>query len=330
MVNIIGILIFLSCFKSKSLHKDRPMDLDRVTRSVPYLGSFVRTLDSEKDTNYLFTNSKGKFIVVKVFTSKTCDYDVDLMVRVQKSVSTCVVVPRIIYDGKLEDGTKFIVSEYLEGRMLSNLSGPETLDYFSLGREVGKLTESLSSFPLTPRKEPLVWNLKNFETVARGTISFMKIFEFVTDRLKSIKTTDQICHYDLNDDNVLISPHGEIGFLDFGDVDVGPRVTDLAICICYCVINLEADLLVYGSTIKLLLNGFGSVSPLSLDERRLVSAIVIGRSLMSLCIQTANRDRFPENSQYLSVSIEGNERFLNLIAFGNNLCEFDRFFSDNN
>ena len=295
-----------------------PANFKAALRELGYEWDVVTTLDSEKDVNFLLTCLNGEKIVVKIFQDST---DIDLMMHAMSlAFSSGLRCPRII-----TKESNCVALSYIEGITLSRYGVKELLSE-EIGAAVGRLTLALSKC-VESRRSRLNWNFINFDSVTADS-EFPAIRSLVSQRLEKLmaqRPSCQLCHYDLNDDNILLLPSGGIGFIDFGDVDTGPRVIDLALCICYILLN-QADPSSYGIVINRVLSGYRSVINLSELELELCGTLVIARSLMSLSIQTSRIRTNANNSDYLGVSVTGNVKFLQYLSIGSNLEYFFSIF----
>jgi Ser/Thr protein kinase RdoA (MazF antagonist) len=215
---------------------------------------------------------------------------------------------------------RLLVAKYIEGTLLSKAK--RLKDRFllhSIGRNVGLLVQSLKKFNITDssktvRRQVLEWNFSNFYQATQSLLdpSQAALVKAVGTDLERILSLDvwQLCHYDLNDDNIIITDSDYIGIIDFGDVDMGPKITDISICLCYIVFNCEGNEDIIESSIREVLTGYMSVQPLSKDELSSIPTLVVARALMSLAIQLKNIALHPDNRDYLSCSVESSKKFL--------------------
>jgi Ser/Thr protein kinase RdoA (MazF antagonist) len=302
------------------------------------IGHVVRKLDSEKDRNFLFNNELGEKFVLKIFNSATTREDVELMVAAMGVAGKALTVPRVILWGP--HPMLFMVTKWVEGSTLSSLfslnrSHHESLSVLrDIGREVGKMSVALSLLPAVPRKQRLIWNFENFRSVTVDS-DFPELVKLVGPKLHELSNVNrQMCHYDMNDDNIVVSSEG-MGIIDFGDVDVAPRITDLSLSICYVLINLfkeveSVDIGVLRRVVDSMVTGYREVvTDVSDHELKLCGYLVIARALMSLCIQAKSRAGNPDNATYLSVSDQGSRRMLSFVNLeSKNISEFLNLFTE--
>ena len=288
--------------------------------------SLIRELNSEKDRNFLFETSDKRLVVVKVFNPRSSREQVELMVDVMQASEKSVNVPKIIAWN--DTPCLYMMSRFVEGETLSRSSCFEDEEALiklcsRIGVTVGRLSKSLESLEKKSRENPLIWNLKNFDSVVADS-QYPELANRISGKLiPNLRLNEQLCHYDLNDDNIIVGE--EIGIIDFGDVDVAPRITDIAICLCYILINLfqrerSPGLPFIKRVVQSVLGNYRCVVDDTTEaELDLCATIVIARALMSLSIQSKNRAENPENAEYLSVSDKGCHNML-LFLSSDDLC----------
>jgi Ser/Thr protein kinase RdoA (MazF antagonist) len=280
--------------------------------------SILKNFNSERDKNFLVRAEDGELLVVKLFGPHTEDAElqVDTLRRIEGQVS---LVPRVV-----AFGYPILVCTFIEGSVLSDVMSRRE---WMIGEAVGRLARTLANIPCQSRSKPLEWNFSKFNIAIRDLPNeFRKIADRIGPEIRKVLSDDardswSLCHYDLNDDNIIVQPNGEVGIIDFGDVDSGPGMVDPAICLCYLLINGLGNQ--EKTVIREFLDGYESVvGRLSPEEVHACAVLVVARSLMSLSIQTRNSSLNPLNYSYLSVSIRGNTEFLR----GMNLDEFFKLF----
>ena len=296
-------------------------------------------LNSEKDLNFLCVMDK-ELVVLKIFNSAMNEDDVILQLRAQTFASSIVRTPRVLFPDidvdvvpKIFTNHMLAITEYVPGELLS--SGCDfriaSCEFDNIMRKIGRLIAELNfgfaRICLPARREKLIWNFTQFDAVVVNLgacldpavkSEFAELIPDVSQALQNELTNQnnwQLCHYDCNDDNILVTPDGEIGIIDFGDVDLGPRVTDIALSCCYVLVNVfQRNSLVTSAdvrrTVGSLLGGFRTVVEISETEQRLVGILVVSRAIMSICIQSSQRVANPSNAEYLSVSFEGCRKLL--------------------
>ena len=124
----------------------------------------------------------------------------------------------------------------------------------------------------------------------------------------------QTIHADLSHTNIIVTPDGRFGFIDFGDMNYSCRIFDLAIALMYILNN--ADDLSCGNTRMAghFFAGYYSVNPLTEEEVELLHVLVSARFCVSLVIGAyTNKYLDPGNDEYLLQSARNGWK--NLEAF---------------
>lgn len=112
-----------------------------------------------------------------------------------------------------------------------------------------------------------------------------------------------INHGDFNDLNVLVQPDGNdsykiTGILDFGDMNSGYFIYELAIAIMYLMIEHPKPLEVGGPVLA----GWESVFPLNEAERECLFVLVLSRFCQSILLAHHSVTLHPENEKYLMIT----------------------------
>lgn len=112
-----------------------------------------------------------------------------------------------------------------------------------------------------------------------------------------------INHGDFNDLNVLVQPDGNNGYnitgiLDFGDMNSGYFIYELAIAIMYLMIEHPKPLEVGGPVLA----GWESAFPLNEAERECLFVLVLSRFCQSILLSHHSVLLHPENEEYLTIT----------------------------
>ena len=281
----------------------------------------IATLVSEKDANYRF-RSKKKEYVAKFFPSGTNPADVDLQLRaIQLARKAGLVVPLLA--GTYHSDINLVVFEFIPGTVLGEVCTFELDDeifFWELLRStccvLGKLSQSLSVFPIgKPRwvkKERCEWNFFNFDIIfsqsksscVQWTPECQLLIEEVSERFSKLDLTDlsfQLIHYDCNLDNLILAEKKSVAIIDFGDVDLGPRIADLSIFLTYVLgqvmlRNRTVSRVDVGKIIKVAVAAFDSADPVTAKEKRAMPLLMLARAVMSVCIQSRRDDAYSRKS----------------------------------
>ena len=108
----------------------------------------------------------------------------------------------------------------------------------------------------------------------------------------------QTIHADANHGNIIVTPDGSFGFIDFGDMNYSCRIFELAIALMY-ILN---DDLSGGNTRMAghFFAGYYSVNPLTDEEVELLHVLVAARFCLTLLIGAyTSKYLDPGNHEYL-------------------------------
>lgn len=112
-----------------------------------------------------------------------------------------------------------------------------------------------------------------------------------------------INHGDFNDHNILVQPderdgHRISGILDFGDMNSGYYIHELAITIMYMMMEHPNPIEVGGPVLA----GWESILPLEEVEKECLYVLVLSRFCQSLVLARYSVTLHPENAEYLMIS----------------------------
>ncbi|KAM3833840.1 hydroxylysine kinase-like [Diretmus argenteus] len=214
---------------------------------------------------------------------------------------------------------------YLPGETISKVPGSPQLLY-----EVGKMAARMDTVLQEmhhPRlsvlqRENFKWSLPNVSLLDPYVVLMdgEPVQEVVKDVLHQYKTCvvprcsafrKGINHGDFNDLNVLVQPSGTdghriSGILDFGDMNSGCYVYELAIAIMYMMIEHPQPVEVGGAVLA----GWESILPLNAEEKDALYLLVLARFCQSLVLARHAVTLYPENQEYLMTTAKSGLRIL--------------------
>ena len=275
----------------------------------------ARQLASERDQNFLITNSAGEKFVLKIANALEEPAFVEAQNAVFKHVATRVsfcqrVVPAssgeeiITVQGSGDAKHLVRMVNYIEGKPLARVSlTPELLR--DLGRTLGKLDRALADFDHPAVHRDFHWDLANANRILE------EYGKFIDDpELRELARTHRVTfdselrrsviHGDANDYNVLVDPERKkvVGIIDFGDMVYSYTVGNLAVAIAY----VGPENYWRSSTVfKEIINGYCSEFPLTRKEFHMLKRLVLTRLLMSVCLSAYQQQQRPDN-EYLGIS----------------------------
>jgi Ser/Thr protein kinase RdoA (MazF antagonist) len=262
----------------------------------------AQSLPSERDQNFLVTDSAGEKFVLKIANGLESRAFLEAENAVLKHVARRVSFCQSPVSGVVTVGDAYFARlvRYLPGVPLAQVrQTPELL--CDLGRKLGQLDQALSDFDHPAVHRDFHWDLANgnriideFATLVENAplVSRCRV-EFKPDLRRSV------IHGDANDYNVLVDPERMIvtGLLDFGDMVYSYAVGDLAIAIAYAVLDKSDPHAAADSVIK----GYTSEFELLDEELEMLWPLVRLRLAMSVCIAAYQLREQPEN-EYLRIS----------------------------
>ncbi|XP_038147501.1 hydroxylysine kinase isoform X2 [Cyprinodon tularosa] len=206
---------------------------------------------------------------------------------------------------------------YLHGVTISSVPSTPKLLY-QTGRTAATLDEVLQKMEHPHlsilERENFIWSLSNV-SLLKGYLNVLD-GDPLQEAVKSVITQYEdyvipkrpnfrkcINHGDFNDLNVLVQPddnHGYkiSGILDFGDMNSGYYVFELAITIMYMMIEHPDPIQVGGPVLA----GWESVFPLNQDEKDCLYLLVLSRFCQSLVMARYSVTLHPENEEYLMIT----------------------------
>ncbi|XP_029356265.1 hydroxylysine kinase [Echeneis naucrates] len=295
--------------------------------------SEIRSLPSYDDQNFFVASADGGKYILKIMNSedsknpKLVEMQTYTMTFLrQKGFPTQVVQPTT--SGQLQSleetdcgngPQKYLVRllTYLPGTTLSKVPLTPQLLY-EAGKMAAMMDKTLQEmehpFLCELQREGFIWSLSNVDLVEK----YLSVLDGdpLQDMAKSIihqyKTSvvpkqpnfrKCINHGDFNDLNVLVQPDGNdghtiSGILDFGDMNSGYYIHELAITIMYMMTEHPNPIEVGGPVLA----GWESVLPLQQEERDCLYVLVLCRFLQSLVYARYFATLQPENTEYLMIT----------------------------
>ncbi|HEX6650436.1 MAG TPA: phosphotransferase [Pyrinomonadaceae bacterium] len=275
-------------------------------------------LPSERDQNFLLTNSAREKFVLKIANALEAPEFLEAQNLVFKHLATRVsFCQRVVAETvpvKGENGaTHFArVVQYLPGVPLAQIKPQSSELLRDLGRKLGQLDRALADFDHPAVHRDFHWDLANGNRIVRDYGKLIRdpaLRELVSDFRIDFDTTlrRSVIHGDANDYNVLVNPNRMtvVGLLDFGDMVHSYTVGNLAIAIAYVVLD-KADPI---TTARDVVEGYTSEFPLLENEIEAVWPLVLMRLCMSVCMAAYQRQQNPEK-EYLQISQQSIEQNL--------------------
>ena len=270
----------------------------------------AQPLPSERDQNFLLTNSADEKFVLKIANALELREFLEAQNAVLKHVATRVDFCQSLVPGI--DGEEIVTVEdyfvrvvrYLPGVPLGEIHPHPSELLRDLGRKLGQLAHALQDFdhPAVHRDfhwdlskgnqiideyAPLIENTRLRDVVLRCRVGF-------DPRLRR-----SAIHGDANDYNVLVDPECMTvsGLLDFGDMVYSYTAADLAIAVAYVVLDKTHPRAAADEVIK----GYTREFALRDEELEAVWPLARLRLAVSACMAAYQQRQQPEN-EYLRIS----------------------------
>jgi Ser/Thr protein kinase RdoA (MazF antagonist) len=271
-------------------------------------------LPSERDQNFLITNSGGEKFVLKIANALEEPAFVEAQNAVLKHlaqrVSYCQrVVPTssgeeiITVQGSGDARHLVRMVNYIDGVPMARVSQSDEL-LVDFGRKLGKLDRALADFDHPAVHRDFHWDLANGNRILEEYGQFIDEPEMRELARTHRVTFDSelrrsVIHGDANDYNVLVDPERKkvVGIIDFGDMVYSYTVGNLAVALAYVVLDKSDPL----EAAREGLEGYTSEFALTEDELEVLWPLVLMRLCMSVCLAAYQQQQRPEN-EYLQIS----------------------------
>lgn len=278
------------------------------------ISSFV----SFEDQNALIKTPKGKF-VIKIANKR---WNLDFL-KMQTEVLDYLknVAPDMIFSNVVPslNGEKIIFVDgfavrlltFLEGNILGNMDRIPEL-YHDIGRFLGQFSNAMQGFSHPGRDgSDLLWKLDNViackdyipdiidDDASDRIIRLYKEYEIsIMPKLEKLRKA--ILHGDANEQNFLIlpdQPNKIAGLIDFGDLQYGTQVNDLAITLAYSLLG-EDDIQMAANNI---INGYTKEFPLEEAEIDILYHLAAMRLVTNITMTSHSAKEHPDN-KYILIS----------------------------
>lgn len=270
----------------------------------------ARPLPSERDQNFLLTNSAGEKFVLKIANAlETWDFlDAQnaALNHVGKHVDFCQSLVRgVTGDEIVEVSDHFVrMVRYLPGVPLAEIRHPPAELLRDLGRKLGQLAHALKDFDHPAVHRDFHWDLSHGNEIIDEYSPLIENARLRDVVLRCKVVFDEqlrrsAIHGDANDYNVLVDPQRMTvsGLLDFGDMVYSYTAGELAIAVAYVVLDKPHPRAVADEVIE----GYTSEFALLDEEREAVWPLALLRLAVSACMAAYQQRQQPEN-EYLRIS----------------------------
>ncbi len=295
------------------------------TIATQYFGLIGKAsvLPGEIDFNFkIITQLNEKFILKISRPSQSEDYSdfqEKLLIYLEEKGSK-IPFPKIrktligeyfaTFNDKQNNPRKVRVLDWIEGRLWNDIN-PQTDDLgYCLGEIGGQTTKLLQDFNHSFASRKFDWDIAN----VRWTYEFQHLFSeqqrelvqyfiakfegFVHDFADLRKS---VIHNDANENNILVNgdlQHPKvITVIDFGDAVYSQTINDLAVALCYAIMDLPDPL----AAAMPIVAGYHKQFALTEKELEMLYTLVAMRLIISVSKSAINKVKEPEN-KYLFIS----------------------------
>jgi Ser/Thr protein kinase RdoA (MazF antagonist) len=279
----------------------------------------IKPLTSERDQNFLVQGPKGGW-VLKISNAHEDLAVTDFQTRaVNHALNRDPALPlppflesrsgQLVEVMETANGNHAVrMLAFVPGVPLKELTGQGAMPTATFARQLGELLArlalALKDFEHRAADHAILWDLSHFpalepliETIAdpeEKTALGSCLAEYQNQLAAINRLPRQVIYNDLNDSNVLLDAQTRSaisGLIDFGDVVRAPRVFDLAVAASYRLSDEGGA--------RQLLEGYGTLSPLTELELTLLPLLVRCRLATTLLITQWRAAQFPENRDYI-------------------------------
>ncbi len=292
--------------------------LVKIAREHYGLEGEISSFVSYEDQNALINTPKGKF-VIKIANKR---WDLEF-VKTQaevlehlKNVVPDMAFPSVVPSLKGEkiiffDGFAVRILTFLEGDILGNMKRSPEL-YRDIGCFMGQFSNAMRGFSHPDREgSDALWKLDNvlackaylpdvIDEDARDRITrlYKEYEQSIRPKLQNLRKA--VLHGDANEQNFLILPDQPdkiAGLIDFGEIQYGTQINDLAITLAYSLLG-EDDIQMAADNI---IDGYTKEFPLEEAETDILYYLMAMRLVTSITMTSHSAKQHPDN-KYILVS----------------------------
>lgn len=275
----------------------------------------ARQLPSERDQNFLLTNSSGEKFVLKIANALEDGALLDAQNSILRHLATRISFCQRLVHGlsgeeivgvRTTNGATHLARlvQYIPGVPLAKIRPHSKGLLRDLGRKLGELDRVLADFDHPAAHRDFHWDLASGNRILgeySGLIKDSRLRELVSGwRIEFDQTLRRsVIHGDANDYNVLVDPEqmSVVGLIDFGDLVYSYTAGNLAVALAYVVLDKPDPV----AAAKEVIEGYQSEFPLTRDELNALWPLTLMRLCMSVCLAAHQQQQRPEN-EYLEIS----------------------------
>ena len=278
----------------------------------------ISSFASYEDQNALIKTPKGKF-VIKI-ANKRCDLEFLKMqaevLEHLKNVAPNMTFPSVVPSLNGEktifvDGFSVRLLTFLEGDVLGNMKRSPEL-YRDIGCFLGQFSNAMRGFSHPCREgADVLWKLDKvikckvylsdvIDEDARNRIT--RLYEEYEKNIRPMlqNLRKAILHGDANEHNFIVlpdQPNKIAGLIDFGEIQYGTQINDLAITLAYSLLG-EDDIQMAANNI---IDGYTKEFPLEEVEIDILYYLMAMRLVTSITMTSHSAKQHPDN-KYILIS----------------------------
>jgi 4-aminobutyrate aminotransferase-like enzyme/Ser/Thr protein kinase RdoA (MazF antagonist)/murein DD-endopeptidase MepM/ murein hydrolase activator NlpD len=286
------------------------------------LSGDITRLPGEIDFNFKIETNKSEYLL-KVSRTNLDDGFLNFQQSILQHISNDSKVnisPTVLPNVKNEMSTVITddngntrvlrLLSWISGRLWSKINPVSYELLYSLGKEAGRLTDSLQSFDHPFAHREFEWDIANVMWTSEFVDLFnddrKKIINYFLGRLELLKPQyselrKSVVHNDVNDNNIIVTEDlltPEVrSIIDFGDAIYTQTINDLAITIAYAIMGKDDTL----SASIPIIRGYNEVFSIHEEELEHLYLLVAARLIVSVTKSAINKQNEPDNS-YLLIS----------------------------
>ena len=283
---------------------------EAIARDIFGIRARASTLPSERDQNFLLTDSSDRKFVLKIANASEerafLEAQNSVLKHLTERVSFCQsLVPASSGEEIIDFQGHFVrLMNYIPGVPLAEVKPHSPELSRDVGEKLGRLSQALADFDHPAVHRDFYWDLANGNRIINDFAPLIEkpdlrelVFKCRID--SELELRKSVIHGDANDYNVLVDPERMVvtGLLDFGDMIYSYTVGDLAIAIAYAVLD-EPDPRAAAAEI---IEGYTSEFTLLQNELETLWPLALLRLAMSVCIARYQTQQRPDN-EYLGIS----------------------------
>ena len=281
----------------------------------------AESLPSYSDENIRVTVSDGTQYVWKRASSEATRAEIEAQHLAMGRIHELASAPACPVPIQAQTGSDIVVVEtagqprltrllsWVEGHPLAKRTEVNDQSLYQLGAALGNVSQALRDFDHPGAHRPLVWDLSQPLQLMNQTHHIQdpqkrRVADHLFLHLESVglgrisHLRKSVIHNDANDYNIMVGVDGQLtGLIDFGDLIFGTTASELAVPLCYIMLEQAQPL----QAIMPIVQGFHEHFQLQDNEIEALWDLVIARLAISVTNSARLAANHP-NPEYLTIS----------------------------